>query len=205
MTTQDLTALDWGVSGEERLYRSLRRYWHPVLYVDELGTGPQQVTLLDERIVVVRLGGDVRAFTDRCAHRGTAVSLGWVEDDVILRCPYHGWTYGPDGVCTSIPARFGTKIPPNARLRQHRAVERNGLIYVSLDPDPVFPIPDFPEFDDPAYHVARVPVYDWQTMEAESIFDAPAVSRATGRLPRQGGSSRRTAGPQRSPRAGGLY
>ena len=22
-----------------------------------------------------------------------------------IRCPYHGWTYGPDGVCTSIPAR----------------------------------------------------------------------------------------------------
>ncbi len=40
MTTQDLTANDWDVAGEERLYRSLRRYWHPVLYAGELGDQP---------------------------------------------------------------------------------------------------------------------------------------------------------------------
>ena len=36
MTTQEVTAIDWTVGGEERLYRSLRRYWHPVLYASEL-------------------------------------------------------------------------------------------------------------------------------------------------------------------------
>jgi vanillate O-demethylase monooxygenase subunit len=165
MQTHDVTRTGnvWDVAGEERFYRSLRRYWHPVLYAADVGDRPQQVTLLDERLVIVRLAGEIKAFTDRCAHRGTAVSLGWVEDDVLLRCPYHGWTYGPDGVCTSIPSRFGTRIPPNARLQEHRAVERNGLVYVSLDPDPVFPIPAFPEFDDPEYRVAVVPAYDWQT------------------------------------------
>ncbi|HWC69031.1 MAG TPA: aromatic ring-hydroxylating dioxygenase subunit alpha [Acidimicrobiales bacterium] len=157
------SANEWNVAGEERVYRSLRRYWHPVLYSADLGTGPQRVVLLDQKLVVVRLAGEVRVFADRCAHRGTAVSLGWVEDDVLLRCPYHGWTYGPDGVCTSIPARFGTLIPPNARLEPYRAVERHGLVYVSLDPQPILPIPDFPEFDDPAYRVAVVPPYDWQT------------------------------------------
>ena len=83
------------MGGEERLYRSLRRYWHPVLYASELGDGPQQVTLLDERIVVVRLAGEVQGVHRSLRPPGTAVSLGWVEDDVILRCPYHGWTYGP--------------------------------------------------------------------------------------------------------------
>jgi phenylpropionate dioxygenase-like ring-hydroxylating dioxygenase large terminal subunit len=163
MHTQEVTVNDWGVAGEQRLYRSLRRYWHPVLYADAVGDRPQQVTVLDERIVVVRLAGEIRAFADRCAHRGTALSLGWVEDDVLLRCPYHGWTYGPDGVCTSIPARFGTMIPPNARLQEYKVVATNGLVYVCLDPEPAFPIPEFPEFDDPAYHVAVVPAYDWRT------------------------------------------
>ena len=74
MTTEEVTAIDWTVGGEERLYRSLRRYWHPVLYASELGDGPRQVTLLDERIVVVRLAGEVRAFTDRCAQRGGTYS-----------------------------------------------------------------------------------------------------------------------------------
>ena len=34
MNTHDLTVNDWDVAGEERFYRSLRRYWHPVLYAD---------------------------------------------------------------------------------------------------------------------------------------------------------------------------
>ena len=42
MHTDDLIANDWDVAGEERFYRSLRRYWHPVLYASELGTGPRQ-------------------------------------------------------------------------------------------------------------------------------------------------------------------
>jgi Rieske [2Fe-2S] domain len=31
-----------------------------------------------------------------CLHRGTQLSLGWVEDDLIV-CPYHGLRCGPDG------------------------------------------------------------------------------------------------------------
>jgi Rieske [2Fe-2S] domain len=77
METGEVTVNDWGAAGERLLYRSLRRYWHPVLYADDLGDRPQQVTLLDERIVIIRLAGEIRAFADRCAHRGTAVSLGW--------------------------------------------------------------------------------------------------------------------------------
>ena len=41
--------------GEERLHRALRRCWHPVCRVDELGDKPLAVSLLDERLVVVRL------------------------------------------------------------------------------------------------------------------------------------------------------
>src|SRR5688572_25748500 len=109
----------------------MRRFWHPVAYADELGPGPQKVMLLGEEIALARLGGEVRAFRDLCAHRGTPMSLGWVEDDQ-LRCAYHGWTYGPDGVCTAIPARHGPVIPKRARLHPYLARERGGLIWVCL-------------------------------------------------------------------------
>ena len=155
-------------AGEAELHRALRHFWHPVMYTDELGDGPQGVELLDERLVVVRLAGKVRVFPDLCVHRGTALSLGWVEDDQI-RCAYHGWTYGPDGACTSIPARHGPHIPGRARLDSYRVAERNGLIWVSLDPEPVFPIPDFPEFDDPSYRVAAVPVKEWKCSAARRL------------------------------------
>lgn len=162
MTTEQITvANEWNPEREERLYRSLDQFWHPVLYASDLGDEPVQVTLLEKLIVVVRLGGEVRAFTDRCAHRGTAVSLGWVEGDC-LRCPYHGWLYNSDGQCVEYPAREDVAISPMARLERFHAAERNGLIYVCLAEEPRYPIPDFPEFDDPDYRVVKVPPYDWK-------------------------------------------
>lgn len=155
-------------SGEVRLYEAMRRFWHPVAYADELGSGPQKVVLLGEEIALARLGGEVRAFRDLCAHRGTPMSLGWVEDDR-LRCAYHGWTYGPDGACTAIPARHGPVIPKRARLHPYLARESGGLIWVCLDPDPIFPIPELPEWGDAEYELIKVPTYDWQCGAARRV------------------------------------
>ena len=83
--------LDW--AGEAALYRALRRFWHPVMWADELADRPVATLLLDEPLAIVRLDGEVRAFKDLCVHRGTALSLGWVEAGSSLVCAYHGWTY----------------------------------------------------------------------------------------------------------------
>ena len=131
------------VAWEARLYRAMRHFWHPVLYASELGDSPKRAVLLEEPVVLVRLAGQVRCFADLCVHRSTALSLGWVEGDE-LRCAYHGWTYGSDGVCTRIPARFGSNIPRRARLRPYNVAEANGLIYVCLE-EPHFPLPEFPQ------------------------------------------------------------
>ncbi len=160
-------------AGEERLYQALRRFWHPVAYSREIAPGPTGVVLLDERLVLVRLEGQMRAFPDLCVHRGTALSLGWVEENE-LRCAYHGWTYGADGVCTRIPARFGANIPRRARLRRYRVEESDGLVWVCLTDDPIFPIPTFPEYSDPDYRVCAVPAYDWNasaTRRVENFVD----------------------------------
>lgn len=168
-----MVANELDVSGEEQVYSAMRRFWHPVMYAADLAEAPQRVVLLDELLVVVRLGGEVRCFPDLCAHRGTALSLGWVEEDQ-LRCAYHGWTYGPDGVCTSIPARHGTNIPKRARLHPFLVAEKDGLIWVCLDDEPYYPLPEFPQFEDSAFHVATIPSYDWNcsaTRRVENYVD----------------------------------
>jgi vanillate O-demethylase monooxygenase subunit len=160
-------------SGEERLYRALRHFWHPVAYAAEVGDRPVPATLLDEQLVLVRLGGEVRCFRDLCVHRGTALSLGWIESDE-LRCAYHGWTYGPDGVCTKIPARFGSNIPSRAKLTRFLAQERDGLVWVCLADDPRFPLPEFPEARQEGFRVATIPAYDWNcsaTRRVENYVD----------------------------------
>jgi vanillate O-demethylase monooxygenase subunit len=159
---------DLDASGEARLFRAMRQFWQPVMYAAELTDRPQAAQVLGERLVVARLGGEVSIFPDLCVHRGTALSLGRIEGDQ-LRCAYHGWTYGGDGACTSIPARFGMTIPPRARLARYRAAEACGLIWVCLEGEPRHPLPQFPEIHDAAYRVVTIPAYDWQCNFARRV------------------------------------
>ena len=154
-------------AGEARLYRSLRRFWHPVCWADELGEKPLAARLLDEPLVLVRLEGGVRASLDLCVHRGTALSLGWVEDGCLV-CPYHGWTYDDAGVCRRIPASHGTNIPAKARIQPFAAAEHAGLIWVCLE-EPAMPLPDFPEWGDDAYRLIKIPQYDWHCSAARRV------------------------------------
>lgn len=160
--TTSTESLYLDMAGEERLYRAMRHFWHPVMKSKDLIHGPEQVVLLGEELVLARLDGAVRCFPDLCLHRGAALSLGFVEDDQ-LRCLYHGWTYGPDGRCTSIPARFGQRIPSRANLTAYRVEERYGLIWACLESEPRNSIPEFPELDDPDFRVTLGHVYDWDS------------------------------------------
>jgi vanillate O-demethylase monooxygenase subunit len=157
---QSINELD--EAGEARLNRALRHFWHPVILSSEVRDAPQRVVLFDELLVVARMGGNVRCFADLCAHRGAALSRGWLENDE-LRCAYHGWAYGPDGRCTAIPSRFGKVIPERARLRSFAAREAYGMVWVCLEPEPKFELPRCAYFDDPRYKVTMGPVYEWRS------------------------------------------
>ena len=143
---------------------SLRPYWHPVGWASALGTEPTSTLLLGERLAIWRTSdGAVHAAEDRCLHRGTALSLGYVDDHDCLVCPYHGWQFDAAGACVHIPQLGeGAPIPPRARITTYRCVERYGLVWVALE-EPVAEIPAFPEFDDPAYRHVECPAYTWQS------------------------------------------
>jgi vanillate O-demethylase monooxygenase subunit len=156
------------VPGEAALYGTYGQMWHPVAMSNELQDKPLKVVLLDNQLVLVRLGGEIRAFADLCVHRGTALSLGWIDNGE-LRCAYHGWTFDGDGVCTSIPAAHGPSIPKRARLRSYLASERYGLVWVCLHNAPVFDMPVYPQFDDPNFRVLPMPTYEWNCGAARRI------------------------------------
>ncbi len=65
---------------------ALRSCWHPAGYADELSDGPVPAELLAEPLVLWRdSAGTAHAFSDLCIHRGTALSLGTVDGDEIVR------------------------------------------------------------------------------------------------------------------------
>jgi phenylpropionate dioxygenase-like ring-hydroxylating dioxygenase large terminal subunit len=78
----------------------------------------------------------------KCSHLGTDLGAGTIVGEGI-RCPFHDWTYGPDGRCTSIPAQ--SYIPASARQACYPAEERHGMIFFIFNGSrPLFPLPFFP-------------------------------------------------------------
>jgi phenylpropionate dioxygenase-like ring-hydroxylating dioxygenase large terminal subunit len=148
---------------------TLRNHWHPVATSDELGKAPLGVSLLDERIVVWRANEKVAAFRDLCVHRGTALSLGWIQEGNLV-CAYHGWTYSPDGGCVRIPTLMpGRAISAKARATAvFTAQERYGLVWVCLA-EPRASIPEIPELEDPSYHTFFHSTEAWETSAARMI------------------------------------
>ncbi|MTT32919.1 Rieske 2Fe-2S domain-containing protein [Terrilactibacillus sp. BCM23-1] len=109
----------------------LSKYWFPVAESREVTDKPMPIKLLDVNLVVYRTKHKVVVFRDLCVHRGTPLSMGWVEGDDIV-CPYHGFRYGTDGKCTSIPAHPDAKISPRLCMSVFPVIERFGLVWTSL-------------------------------------------------------------------------
>jgi len=179
------------VAGEERLHRALRRCWHPVCRVSELAEKPLAVNLLDERLVVVRLGSEIAAFPDLCVHRGTALSLGWVDDgsqpapdgsgtlgEACLVCAYHGWSYDRRGMVRRIPAVHGRSIPNRARVARYATAEAVGLVWVLLEPgsggweqpESRYPLPQAGSWwGAEGYRTIPIETYDWACSAARRV------------------------------------
>jgi nitrite reductase/ring-hydroxylating ferredoxin subunit len=73
--------------------------------------------------------GVLRAWKDRCPHRGMRLSHGFVRGEG-LSCIYHGWTYGTDGGCRSIPAHPDLVPPAAIRAEALTCAEADGVIWV---------------------------------------------------------------------------
>jgi phenylpropionate dioxygenase-like ring-hydroxylating dioxygenase large terminal subunit len=153
----------------------LRQFWHPVAIADELKDQPLAARLLDQPIVLWRAAGEPVALHDLCIHRGTRLSLGWVENDNIV-CRYHGWAYDCAGACTRIPSIPADRtIPRKARVARYRCVEKYGLIFVCLD-EPRRPIVEFPEFSMPGYRAFFFGRHHWKTSAARMIENFMDIS-----------------------------
>jgi phenylpropionate dioxygenase-like ring-hydroxylating dioxygenase large terminal subunit len=154
---------------ETTSHAALRQVWHPVSFAADLRDTPRAATLLDERLVLWRdAGGTARAMRDQCVHRGTALSLGKVQGDVIV-CPYHGWRFAADGRCTHIPQLDDpARVPAKACVPAYHCEEHLGLVWVALDA-PRWPVPEVPEFSDPRWRVVRTGPFEWNAHASRQL------------------------------------
>jgi phenylpropionate dioxygenase-like ring-hydroxylating dioxygenase large terminal subunit len=80
--------------------------------------------------------GSIHALANVCQHRGTRL----IESvDVVpakgIACPYHAWTYGPDGALRGVPRAdcFPGLDKSEKHLVEFAAVEAGGLIWFARD------------------------------------------------------------------------
>jgi salicylate 5-hydroxylase large subunit len=100
----------------------------------------------EQPVVVVRQpDGSVRAFLNRCAHRGVAFCRAASGHADELMCPYHQWVYDLSGNLLAAPFRKGVKgmggMPEDFTLADHGLTSlpvatRHGVVFASLGAPP---------------------------------------------------------------------
>jgi 3-ketosteroid 9alpha-monooxygenase subunit A len=139
------------------------RGWFMVAASTEVTSVPSSMRYFGQDLVAYR-GESGRAYVvdAYCPHMGAHLgknTTSYVVKDKThvqgesIRCPYHAWRFGPDGVCDDIPYSKA-KPPAAAKLKSWTVQERYGCVYVWHDPEngaPDYDLPHIPEWDNPGY------------------------------------------------------
>ena len=146
---------------------SLFGYWYAVARSDRLGRRPIAITVLDQPVVLARLeNGGLLALEDRCPHRQAPLSAG-CRTAAGIACPYHGWTFGADGMLQAVPGMPPELPLPKVRARAFPVREHDGLVWLrpadTGDPDPG----ELVKRSEPAHRR-----FLWQTRWQAHIVDA---------------------------------
>jgi phenylpropionate dioxygenase-like ring-hydroxylating dioxygenase large terminal subunit len=100
--------------------------------------------------------GVVRGFVNTCSHRGAVVVPEGSGAAHRFRCPYHAWTYDPEGRLVGILDRsdFGELDPSCHGLTPLPVAERAGIVFGSLHPGPDLDLDAFLcGYDEPLGHL----------------------------------------------------
>ncbi len=113
--------------------------WNFVGRADQIANAGDYFTLeyLGVPLLIARDGGGMlRAFSNSCRHRGSAVADG--EGNCrAFKCPYHSWVYGLDGALLSAPhmERAAGFDPTQYGLVALRIETWGGFLFVNFRPD----------------------------------------------------------------------
>lgn len=150
---KELTEVGPGTSMGELL----RRYWHPIGEVADATDVPRRVKVLGEELILFRdTTGRPGLVYPHCAHRGTSLFYGKVEERGI-RCCYHGWLFDVEGRCVEQACEpEGGRGRDRIRQPWYPLQEQYGLIWAYLGPaekKPTLPRYECLERLDPGEHL----------------------------------------------------
>lgn len=144
-----LGRLDWSTWPKyEAAVLGFRNYWYPVTWSRKVTDKPIAVTVLGEKIMLIRDKGRVRALNDRCPHRGVPLSHPMSSREFpgssTWSCCYHGWTFDLETGVLVAAITDGPDSPICGRVavRTYPVEERLGLVWVFIGDGPPPPVED---------------------------------------------------------------
>lgn len=120
----------------ERIFHGTE--WHPVAHVCELPEPGDYKTMdVGEVPLLIVRGQDdeVRVFVNACPHRGTQLKTETRGRAKMIECPYHRWTFNPQGKLMGapglqdFPASFQKE---DYGMREVRSAIVHGLVFATL-------------------------------------------------------------------------
>ncbi len=124
--------------------------WHVVAYAPGLKANePMAVRLLEEDLVLWRVGDKIHAWRDLCVHRGTR-------------------TYNEAGQCIRFPAHPTQKPPATACVKTYQVREKYNWIWVCLG-NPTQDIPPFAQWDDTSFRKIHCGPYHYNASGPRAI------------------------------------
>jgi len=114
----------------------LRDLWYMAALADVVKAGRlRRQIIMGEPVLLGRTrDGNAFALRDICPHRGVPLSAGRVTEENTVECPYHGWRFRSDGVCSAIPSLVdGQDIDPTRmKVRAYPLREQDGLLWIYM-------------------------------------------------------------------------
>jgi phenylpropionate dioxygenase-like ring-hydroxylating dioxygenase large terminal subunit len=95
--------------------------------------------IYDEELIVRNSNGNIKAFLNRCIHRGAPI-FNHMRGNSTIKCQFHGWSYDDNGKVSGIPFNeyyyHLDKNCENLRLIEY-PIERIGkFIFMNFSPEP---------------------------------------------------------------------
>ncbi|XP_028173674.1 cholesterol 7-desaturase-like, partial [Ostrinia furnacalis] len=109
--------------------------WFAVAESSELRVGGVlAVDVLGQNLCLFRgEDGVARCVDAYCPHLGANLAIGGAVTGNCIQCPFHKWTFGPDGVCKSVPGV--EKAPRGVAVKSWQTCEADGAVWIWHDAD----------------------------------------------------------------------
>lgn len=129
--------------------------WYGLLASRDLRRGQvMRLRFFARELVAYRgMDGQARVLNAYCPHLGAHLGRGGRVNGASIECPFHGWRFSGDGVCSYVP----DGEPPRVGVRSWPVDEHSGTVFVYHDIEertPHYRVSRIPELDRNGWHSA---------------------------------------------------